>query len=97
MEDTSIKIKIGDRSYPMTVKSEQEDVMMKAAKLINERLKVYEANYSVKEMQDLLAMCALEFATKYLENENKRNSIDEVVGDQLEDMERFLSQYLSQY
>lgn len=97
MEDLSIKINIANRSYPLTVRADQEETMRKAAKIITDRMKVYEANYSVKDQQDLLAMCALEFATKYLEAENRKSSIDEAVGEQLEEMERFLSQYLNQY
>jgi len=97
MEDLSIKINIANRTYPLTVKPEQEELMRKAAKMIADRMKVYEANYSVKDQQDLLAMCALEFATKFLEAEDRKHHIDEAVGGQLEEMERFLSQYLSKY
>jgi cell division protein ZapA len=97
MEDLSIKINIANRTYPLTIRNEQEETMRKAAKMIADRMKVYEANYSVKDQQDLLAMCALEFATKFLEAEDRKHSIDEAVGEQLEEMERFLSQYLSKY
>ncbi|MBW7936023.1 MAG: cell division protein ZapA [Flavobacteriales bacterium] len=97
MDELSIKITLGDRVYPLTVKPEQEEYMRKASKLIAERMKVYEANYSVKDKQDLLAMCALEFAIKSLELETRRALIDESTASQLEEMERFLSQYLSKY
>lgn len=97
MEDLSIKLVVANRTYPLTIKAEQEEYMRKAATVITERMKVYEANYSVKDHQDLLAMCALEFASKFLEAENKRSAIDETVSDQLEEMEKFLSQYLSRY
>lgn len=97
MEDQSIKIQVANRMYPLTVKSEQEEVMRKAARLINERMKLYEANYSVKDQQDLLAMCALEFAVKALEAEEARSGMDPQVAEQLEEMEKFLSQYLSRF
>jgi cell division protein ZapA len=97
MEDLSIKLTVANRTYPLTIKAEQEEYMRKAAHVINERMKVYEANYSVKDHQDLIAMCALEFASKFLEAESRRTAIDESVSDQLEEMEKFLSQYLSQY
>lgn len=97
MEDLSIKLNIANRNYPLTIKAEQEEYMRKASVLITDRMKVYEANYSVKDHQDLLAMCALEFASKFLEMENRRSVIDESVNDQLEEMEKFLSQYLNQY
>ncbi|MCX7743938.1 MAG: cell division protein ZapA [Flavobacteriales bacterium] len=97
MEDLSIKIKIAERIYPLTVKGEQEELMRRAEKLINDRMKVYESNYSVKDKQDLLAMCALEFAVRSLEMETKRALMDENTATQLEEMEKFLSQYLSKY
>ncbi len=97
MEELSIKIQVAERIYPLTVKAEQEELMRRAEKLINDRMKVYESNYSVKDKQDLLAMCALEFAARSLELETKRALIDENTATQLEEMEKFLSQYLSKY
>lgn len=97
MEDLSIKIQVAERIYPLTVKAEQEEIMRRAEKLINDRMKVYESNYSVKNKQDLLAMCALEFAVRSLELETKRTLMDENTATQLEEMEKFLSQYLSKY
>lgn len=97
MEDLSIKINIANRTYPLTISAEQEEFMRKASKLIADRMKVYEANYSVKDQQDLLAMCALEFATKYLQAEERKSLGNEELEEQLEEMERFLSQYLNKY
>ncbi|MBE2247683.1 MAG: cell division protein ZapA [Candidatus Competibacteraceae bacterium] len=97
MDELSIKIHLADRVYPLTVKPDQEEIMRRASKIITERMKVYEANYSVKDKQDLLAMCALEFAVKSLELETRRALMDESTASQLEEMEKFLSQYLSKY
>lgn len=97
MDDLSIKIRIAERFYPLTVKAEQEELLRRAEKLINDRMKVYESNYSVKDKQDLLAMCSLEFAVRSLELETQRALMDENTATQLEEMEKFLSQYLSKY
>jgi cell division protein ZapA (FtsZ GTPase activity inhibitor) len=97
MENLSININLGNRTYPLTIKAEQEELMRRAAKLINDRMKVYEENYAVKDKQDLIAMCALEFAVKSLETDSKRAMMDESVTEQLEEMESFLSEYLSKY
>ena len=59
----SIKINIASRVYPLTIKSEEEEGIRKTAKMINERIKEYENDYAVKDKQDLLAMCALEYGT----------------------------------
>jgi len=63
MSDLSIKINIANRVYPLTVKSEEEEGIRKTAKMINERIREYEQDYAVKDKQDLLAMCALEYGT----------------------------------
>jgi cell division protein ZapA len=63
MGELSIKINIANRVYPLTVKTEEEEGIRKTARMINDRIRVYEQDYAVKDKQDLLAMCALEFGT----------------------------------
>ena len=63
-EKLSIKINIANRLYPMKVNKESEEQIRLAAKNIDERIKFYENNYEIKDKQDLLAMCLIEFATK---------------------------------
>jgi len=63
-EYQKIKLSIGDRVYPMTVLVEQEEGLRKAAKKIDELLKYYEQSYAVRDKQDVLAMCALQFASQ---------------------------------
>ena len=58
-----IKLNIGNRIYPLNVNIEQEEVLRKAAKEINEMIIKYEKSYAVKDKQDSLAMCALEVFT----------------------------------
>ena len=59
-----IKVTIGDRVYPLTIKSEgEEEGIRKAVKKINDLIKKFEENYEVRDKQDVLAMCALQFAS----------------------------------
>lgn len=60
-----IKINIADRVYPLTIASNQEEGLRIAAKRINEMIKRFEENYAVRDKQDVLAMCALQFASQY--------------------------------
>lgn len=60
-----IKISIADRVYPLTIQSDQEEGLRIAAKQINEMIKRFEENYAVRDKQDVLAMCALQFASQY--------------------------------
>jgi len=63
-EKLKIKVNIADRVYPLTVKIEEEEGVRKAVKKINELIKKFEQNYSVSDKQDVLAMGALQFASK---------------------------------
>ncbi len=75
MEDNiKIKLNIGDRLYPLTIQRSQEFYFREAAKVIENTIKNLEENYSVRDKQDLLAMCCIQFAAKNLQN--KSNSSD---------------------
>ena len=63
-ESNSVKVSIGNRSYPLRVNKDEEEKVQQAAQSINKKLKEFEENYAVKDKQDLLAMCALQFATE---------------------------------
>jgi len=58
-----IKISIADRVYPLTVDSSQEEGLRSASKKIDAMIKQFEENYAVRDKQDVLAMCALQFAS----------------------------------
>jgi len=59
-----IKISIADRVYPLTVTPEQEEGLRAASKKIDAMIKQFEESYAVRDKQDVLAMCALQFAAQ---------------------------------
>ena len=59
-----IKLSIADRVYPLTIDPKQEEGLRKAAKNIETLAKKFEQSYAVRDKQDVLAMCALQFASK---------------------------------
>jgi cell division protein ZapA len=59
-----IKISIADRVYPLTVDPSQEEGLRSASKKIDTMIKQFEENYAVRDKQDVLAMCALQFAAQ---------------------------------
>ena len=63
-EKLKIKLSIADRVYPLTIDPFQEEGLRKAAKNIEQLAKKFEQNYAVRDKQDVLAMCALQFASK---------------------------------
>ena len=65
MEKLKINIVIAGRTYPLSVNNtKEEEGMRKAATAINKLITMYEQNYAVSDKQDVLAMCALQFASK---------------------------------
>ncbi len=70
-----IKISIADRIYPLTVSMSQEEGLRSASKKIDVMIKQFEENYAVRDKQDVLAMCALQFASQ-VEQKQIDNSID---------------------
>jgi cell division protein ZapA (FtsZ GTPase activity inhibitor) len=91
MADISLKVLIAGRSYPLTIKEEDESSVQHAAKLINEKVKEFEQNYSVRDKQDLLAMSALNLLAahqnipkKSPELEKEINQLDLFVSDFLQ-------------
>ena len=64
MSKISLKIVVAGRTYPLTVNEGEDVKIIKAADDINRAIKLLQENYAVKDMQDLLAMTALQLATK---------------------------------
>ncbi len=63
-EKLKIKLSIADRVYPLTVDMSQEEGLRSACKKIELMIKQFEENYAVRDKQDVLAMCALQFASQ---------------------------------
>jgi cell division protein ZapA (FtsZ GTPase activity inhibitor) len=70
-EKLSIKVNIADRYYPLKIERKDEEKIRKAAKLINEKVTQYKQRYLDKDVQDFLAMAALQFVSKVLELEER--------------------------
>ena len=93
-EKLKIKLSIADRVYPLTVDMSQEEGLRSASKKIDVMIKQFEESYAVRDKQDVLAMCALQFASQ-LEQKSAGNSIDgtETI-DRLKKINDLLVQYL---
>jgi len=87
----SIKLHIANRIYPMKIERESEEYIRNAVKQIEGRLKFYEENYAIKDKQDLLAMCLIEYASKF-ESVNNKNVVEtDVFTEKLTEIEAILS------
>ena len=93
--EISIKINIADRVYPLKVNMEEEEVIRRAAKLINDRIKEYQNNYAVRDKQDLLSMCVLHYATATIKAEKTATDMNTQVADQVHKLDQLLADFFS--
>jgi len=93
MEDKlSIRVNVADRYYPLKIDRNDEEKIRKAAKMINEKVLQYRERYSDKDLQDFLAMAALQFVIKLIESETKFD-VSPVL-DELTELDEWLGDYL---
>jgi len=72
MEDKlTIRVNVADRYYPLKIGREDEEKIRRAAKLINERILQYKQKYTDKDVQDFLAMAALQYVVKVIDCDQK--------------------------
>jgi len=94
-EKLKIKISIADRVYPLTVDPSQAEGLRSASKKIDTMIKQFEENYAVRDKQDVLAMCALQFASQ-VEQKQIDNAIDGVETiERLNKINSVLDEYLN--
>jgi cell division protein ZapA (FtsZ GTPase activity inhibitor) len=70
-EKLSIRVNIADRYYPLKIEREDEEKIRRAAKTINDKVLQYKTKYADKDIQDFLAMAALQFVIRLIETEEK--------------------------
>ena len=92
MGQQAITVKVAGKSYPMTVEGpEEEETIRKAEKLIRERMGMYEKNYAITDVRDLLGMCVLQFAAEAVAQEEKSNEVELQLANRLRLLEESLS------
>jgi len=94
-EKLKIKISIADRVYPLTVDFTQEEGLRSASRKIDVMIKQFEENYAVRDKQDVLAMCALQFAAQTEQKQIDASAVSDDVFRRLRDMDERLDVLLS--
>ncbi|GGK32543.1 cell division protein ZapA [Yeosuana aromativorans] len=93
-EKLKIKLSIANRVYPLTIEASQEEGLRKAAKNIEAMIKQFEQSYSVRDKQDVLAMCALQFASQVEQKTIDKEVVNEHVEEKLNTLNSLLQSYL---
>lgn len=90
-----IKLSIADRVYPLTIAASQEEGLRKAAKKIEAMIKQFEQSYAVRDKQDVLAMCALQFAAQVEQKTIDKDANQTALQERLEALDQLLKAQLS--
>jgi len=94
-EKLKIKLSIANRVYPLTVEPVQEEGLRSAAQKIDAMIKQFEQSYSVRDKQDVLAMCALQFASQTEQTTIDKENLNEDVEHRLEAIDQLIKANLN--
>jgi len=91
-EKLSINVNVAERLYPLKIDRDDEEKIRRAAKLINDKVMLYKQRYSDKDVQDYLAMAALQFVIKLIECEDKTGTSEFM--SELKDLDEWLGSFI---
>lgn len=94
-EPLKIKLSIADRVYPLNIDPSQEEGLRLATKKIEVMIKKFEQSYAVRDKQDVLAMCALQFAAQVEQKQIDTSSDTQETEAKLKALNQLLQEQLS--
>ncbi|MBC7936035.1 MAG: cell division protein ZapA [Rhizobacter sp.] len=89
-----VNIVIGDRTYRIKTNPEDEEMIRKTVKLINDKVIEYKTQFAGQDMQDYIAMVIIWYATQAT-GQNSDAMRGKNIGDQLKKMEEQLDKFIS--
>lgn len=89
MTKIQIKLKIAQRSYPLTIAQEDEELVRRISKMLNEKIAYYKDQYASADAQDITVMAAIETLMQSLKNPDNQ-MIPEGIEDQVARLEAIL-------
>ena len=94
MEELTITVHIADRPYRLKIKREEEEVIRKAVKEIEQRIREYSEHFAFNDKQDLMAMVLLHYASTAQKLESDLLSGENMVISRLQQMEELISNHI---
>ena len=88
--EESIKVTIANRIYPLKVTPAEKPRILKAAEIINDMMKEFEERYGLKDKQDYLAMCALQYVVEGLKREGYSNDGEENLEQRIDSLDELI-------
>ena len=95
MEDDKIKIKlaVADRFVEVVINKEWEYYYREAKKVINESFLRFAKNWAYTDHQDLLSKILVDFAVKWVENEERLNDYDEDLVPKMQELNKLADNF----
>ncbi len=90
MNEISININIAGRNYPLSIEPSDEQVVRTIGKMINDKLVMYNDQFSLKDKQDALAMFALEIGMEHQKALSLSKNNDNLVVAELNNIKQLL-------
>ncbi len=90
-----IKLTIADRVYPLSVAPEQEEDLRKSAKKIEAMIKQLEQSYAVRDKQDVLAMCSLQYATQLEQKSTLENNVVTFTHEKINQLNKMIENHMA--
>ena len=95
MEELTITVNIADRPYRLKIKRDEEEIIRKAVKEIELRIREYSEHFAFNDKQDLMAMVLLHYASTAQKLESDLTSGEHMVLTKLQQMEELITQHLN--
>ena len=88
-----VNIVIADRTYRIKTQPEDEEVIRKTVKLINDKIIEFKTQFSGKDMRDYIAMVIIWYATQAV-SENNNSLAESQIAEGLKKLEEQLNKVL---
>ena len=95
VDEIKINVVIAERSYRLTVNKADEAKVLKAADMLNERIKSYKQTYDYRDYQDLLSMLCLQLATLNVKYESDAAYKDQRLDQKLDELGTLLNENIN--
>jgi len=89
-----INVAVAGRNYPMNIDRKDEESIRNAVSTIDKMVKSFESKYAVRDKQDVLAMCCVQFASKLEKLQGRADIDDQELQNQLDTLDVLLSEVL---
>ena len=93
-DEIKISINVAERNYRLTIDKADEEKVMRAAEMINERVKEFKRVYTDKDYLSLVSMACIQFATTVAKYENDSAFKDQYLDKQLDVIDDLLTENL---